>query len=141
MVIEEISVLHFLFASPNTQDKNAFGSIEGLDSVCEDTFSVVLSSRKELEILLSLLGVDDFVVEDLPNSEDFYDVIDISQHKFPELSESGFDQFYEQWLLKTGREPNMDEYGQLIFIQGQAQKWNQRSNRVILNEKDCNFKI
>ena len=123
-------MLHFVFASPNTKDENAFDSVEELYSVCEETFSVALSSSKELEILLSLLGVDD-----LPNSEDFSNFIDVSKYKLPELSESGFDKLYEQWLLKTGRETNMDEYGQLIFIQGKAQEWNQRSNRIILNEK------
>jgi len=135
MTNKEVTMLHFVFASPNTKDKNAFDSIEELYNECEETFSVALSNSKELEILLSLLGIDDFVVEDLSNSEDFSNFIDISKYKLPELSESGFDKFYEQWLLKTDRETNMDEYGQLIFIQGKAQKWNQRPNRIILNEK------
>ena len=135
MTNKEVTMLHFVFASPNTKDKNAFDSIEELYNECEETFSVALSNSKELEILLSLLGIDDFVVEDLSNSEDFSNFIDISKYKLPELSESGFDKFYEQWLLKTDRETNMDEYGQLIFIQGKAQEWNQRPNIIILNEK------
>ncbi|UJB70427.1 hypothetical protein HRE53_04785 [Acaryochloris sp. 'Moss Beach'] len=135
MAFEERSVLHFLFASPNTSDRSVFYSIEDWDNVCEGILDIALSSIKELEILLSLLGINDFVIENLPNSEYFSGLIDISQYKIPEFNETDFDQFYELWLSKTGRESNMDEYGQLIFIQGEARKWNQRLCKVILIEK------
>jgi hypothetical protein len=96
---------------------------------------VTLNSNNELEILLGLLGVDGFIEESLPNSIYFSNVIDLSQFKFPELSIEEFDELYESWLSKTARESSMDEYGQLIFIQGQAQKWNQRRNKVVLCER------
>ena len=126
---------HYLFASPNTQDRNILNSIETLDSGCEDFFDVALSSKKELEILLGLLGIEDTLEESLPNSEDFASVIDLSQFKIPELSKEEFDGFYELWLSKTGRESSMDEYGQLIFIQGQAHQWNKRPSKVVLSEQ------
>jgi hypothetical protein len=128
-------VLHYLFASPNASDRNVLNSIEALDDACEDFFDVALSSRKELEILFSLLRIESFVEEELPTSEDFSSLIDFSHCKLPEFSKQEFDEFYELWLSKTGRESNMDEYGQLIFVQGQAQKWNSRPCKVVLCEK------
>lgn len=135
MAFEKRSVLHFLFASPNISDRSIFYSIEDWDNTCEGIFDIALSSIKELEILLSLLGINEFSMKNLPNNRYFSGVIDISQYKIPELNKTDFDQFYEVWLSKTGRESNMDEYGQLIFIQGEARKWNQRPYKVILIEK------
>lgn len=126
---------HYLFASPNTSNRRTLDSIESLDDACEDFFSVALSSKKELEILLELLGLERIDEESLPNSEDFSSVIDLSRLKLPEYNTEEFDQFYALWLSKTGRESGMDEYGQLTFIQGQAKKWNQRQCKVVLSEK------
>lgn len=126
---------HYLFTSLNTLDRTVLNSIEALGGVCEDFYDVTLSGKKELTILLGLLGINNYVEESLPSSEDFSSIIDLSQFKIPELSEEEFIQFYESWLSKTGRESSMDEYGQLIFIQGQASEWNKRLSKVILTEQ------
>lgn len=126
---------HYVFASPDILEKYTFDSIEALDGVCEDYYSVVLSSSQQLELLLKLLGIEGYQKVELPESKDFEGVIDISANKFPELSKDGFEEFYEKWLLESGRDNNMDEYGQLTSILGQANIWNQRPYKVVLSER------
>ncbi|MBU1391162.1 MAG: hypothetical protein KJ856_21385 [Gammaproteobacteria bacterium] len=126
---------HYVFASPDILEKCTFDSIEALDDVCEDFYSVVLSGSQQLELLLKLWGIEGYQKVELPESEDFESVIDISANKFPELSKDGFDDFYERWILESGRDSNMDEYGQLTFILGQANIWNQRPYKVVLSER------
>jgi hypothetical protein len=128
-------VQHYIFASPNTKDRCVLNSIESLESVCDEFFDVALSGKKELEILLALLGIGSVIEESLPASEDFSSLIDLSEFNIPELDKDEFDALYESWLIKTGRESNMDEYGQLIFIQGRAKSWNKRPIKVVLIEK------
>ena len=126
---------NYLFASPNSFDEKIFSSIESLDSACEEYFSVSLSSKKEFDVLLNLLGIFDFIEENLPNSNDFSNRINISNYRLPEFNQEEFNEFYDSWLLKTGRESSMDEYGQLVFILGKFQEWNQRLNKVVLKER------
>ena len=67
---------HYIFASPNTKDRCVLNSIESLESVCDEFFDVALSGKKELEILLALLGIGSVIEESLPASEDFSSLID-----------------------------------------------------------------
>ena len=83
-------------------------------------------------MLFELLGVTDVVEESLPDSEDFESVIDLSTSKLPEFSAEEFDAFYKKWLARSGRESDMDEYGQLIFLQSYAKKWNKNLHIVVL---------
>ena len=126
---------HYLFVSPNILDESSLESIEALGSVCEDFYSVVLSNSQQLEMLLKLLGIEGYEQVVLSRSEDFESLIDLSGYKIPELSKDEFDEFYDKWLLESGRESNMDEYGQLVFIYGQASIWNQRQYKAVLSEK------
>jgi hypothetical protein len=126
---------HYLFASSGALDRETFHSIEALNSVCDEFFDVSLSSKKELELLFELLGIADVLEENLPSSEDFISVFDISKSKLPEFSAAEFDEFYVKWLARSGRESDMDEYGQLVFLQGYAKKWNKNLHKVVLSEK------
>ncbi len=112
-------------------------SVESLIDDCgfENIFGVGLSSHKELEILLHFLGVADFVEESLPHNKIYSSVINLSSFKLPEFNQDDFDTFYQLWLAETGRENSMDEYGQLLFIQGLATRWDQRPYKVILSER------
>lgn len=125
----------YIFASSNALNDEALNSIEALDNICDDFFEIVLSSKAELNILLDLLGIKSVVEQELAASEDFEILYDYSETMLPELSTEDFDRFYEKWLQKTGRESDMDEYGQLTFIQGQAASWNKRTKRFVLLAK------
>lgn len=122
----------YVFASPVTLDREAFNSVATLENVCNEFFDVSLSGARELELLFELLGVADVAEESLPDSEDFNSVIDLSTSKLPEFSTEEFDAFYGEWLARSGRESDMDEYGQLIFLQGYAKKWNENLHIVVL---------
>jgi len=135
MATQESIVQNYLFASPNSFDEEVFKSIESLEDACEEHFSVSLSSKKEFEVLLNLLGIFDFIEENLLNSNDFSKKINISNNRLLEFNQEEFNQFYDSWLLKTGRESSMDEYGQLVFILGKFQEWNQKLNKVVLKER------
>jgi hypothetical protein len=126
---------HFLFASTNNADEKNFNSMEALSEACEEFSVVTLSNNKELELLFDLLGIDNSQEKFLLNSEDFISVIDISKSKLPELDLTEFDKLYDTWLKISGRESTMDEYGQLVFLQSQAKKWNQMTYKFVLSEK------
>ncbi len=84
---------------------------------------------------MSLLGIRPLTKTSLPANEDFSVLFDYSASLLPQLDGADFDAFYGEWLRKSGRESTMDEYGQLIFLQGRATNWNTRSSRFILLEK------
>lgn len=101
---------------------------------CEEYFSVVLDSDDELRMLMELLGVTCLKETSLTSNEDFSSVFDYSVQRLPQLSKEDFDKLYDEWLRKSGRESTMDEYGQLIFLQGLADAWNMMASRFVLCE-------
>ena len=46
-----------------------------------------------------------------------------------------FELFYKKWIEISGRENNMDEFGNLIFLQGMSPKWNKMTHRLIVKEQ------
>jgi len=126
----------YIFASTDTSIENASKSIEALDEVTDDFFEVVLSSAKEFEVLLNLLGISDAIKQiELQQSDDFNALYDYSSNSLPEMTIEDFDEFYQAWLNQSGRDTDMDEYGQLIFLQGQASNWNKNEYRFVLQAK------
>jgi hypothetical protein len=125
----------FIFASSNSVSEKDFASLVTFDDNFGEWFEVVLANEKELEMLFSLLGVDRIQKITLTDSEDFEKLYDYSQLSLPEYNIEQFDSFYENWLEMTGRESDMDEYGQLIFIQGHAVEWNKNAKRIVLQAK------
>jgi hypothetical protein len=125
----------FVFAASDNIDAKDFGSLVTFDDKFEEWFEVVLANENELFTLFGLLGIDRIEGKNLNNSEDFEKLYDYSSYKLPEFSEQQFDGFYDEWLKHSGRESDMDEYGQLIFIQGHAAKWNKNANRIVLQTK------
>lgn len=128
-------MLSYIFASSNDSIEKVTGSIEALDEACTDFFEVVLSNESEFNILMGLLGLEGSAKVELSKSTDFSVSYDYSASLLPEQSTEEFDEFYELWLKKTGRDSSMDEYGQLVFIQGHASLWNKRINRFVLQAK------
>jgi hypothetical protein len=125
----------YIFATSNTQSFSAPSSLEALLESGNECFAVVLENDEELKVLMSLLGVKDLTEKPLASNNDFSALFDYSESQLPQLSEKDFDVFYEEWLIRSGRESNMDEYGQLVFLQGRAADWNKKSNRFVLREK------
>ncbi len=79
------------------------------------------------------MNIDDPLEQKL-NSSEFDKKWNISSYKLPELNEEQFDTFYQDWIRQSGRENTMDEFGQLIFLQGLTPKWNQLAHRLVVRE-------
>lgn len=124
----------YVFAVSNRPVIEASASLEAMVENCEEYFPVALEHDHELRLLMGLLGVT-FLAEILFSSnEDFSAVFDYSGQQLPQLSKADFDTLYEEWLRRSGRETSMDEYGQLIFLQGRANDWNKMAHRFVLCE-------
>ncbi|MRW90868.1 hypothetical protein GJ699_12785 [Duganella sp. FT80W] len=124
----------YVFAGSNNPIMTVYASLEAMTESGEEYFHVVLENDDELRILMSLLGVERLPMTMLSSNEDFTSVFDYSAYPLPELSKDEFDAFYDEWLRRSGRETSMDEYGQLIFLQGRASSWNKMANRFVLCE-------
>ncbi|MFA6246745.1 MAG: hypothetical protein WC615_07385 [Mucilaginibacter sp.] len=115
-------------------DQFSIGTLDDLEkfiAIYPDFQTVMLADENELTLLLKLMGMPEFVSQNLNNS-DFSKFWDLSGFKLPELDNQQFDKFYENWIQKSHRENNMDEYGNLIFLQGLSTKWNKLKYRLIV---------
>jgi len=100
-----------------------------------DFFDVSLNSERELETLLTSIGIEIPNKIALEGNDDFDALYDFSNQRINEFSKEEFDSFYDAWIMSTQRDNSMDEYGQLVFILGQASLWNKKSRKIILREK------
>jgi hypothetical protein len=126
---------NYIFASSNEPILLAASSFENMARVCGGFFMVSLENDKELELLMCLLGINTLAKTALPNNKNFSAFIDFSRSQLPELDGNAFNTFYDAWLNKSGRNSTMDEYGQLVFLQGLAANWNSKSYWFVLLEK------
>lgn len=124
----------YVFAVSNRPIAAVCTSLEAMCENCEEYFSVVLDDDNELKALMELLGVCRLEETSLTSNKDFSSVFDYSSQRLPQLSKVDFDMLYDEWLCKSGRESTMDEYGQLIFLQGRADAWNMMASRFVLCE-------
>ena len=133
--VVEARIQTYLFASSNDPSATASLSIEALmAAACAEFFSVMLASDDELELLMGLLGIEPLRSISLRSNTEFLALFDYSDKFLPQMTQEDFDVFYEKWLRLTHRDSNMDEYGQLLFLQGRAASWNQMASRFILRE-------
>ena len=126
---------HYIFTAFDTTRFLALPSVEELLESDEGCFSVALKDDDELKVLMGLLGVKELTQKQLTSNQDFSALFDYSSSQLPLLNKEDFDAFYDKWLLVSGRESTMDEYGQLVFLQGRAMDWNKVSYRFVLREK------
>jgi hypothetical protein len=124
----------YVFAVSNGPVTVASASTEAMIENCEEYFAVALDSDDELSTLIGLLGLTLPPETSLSPNLDFSFVIDYSEQRLPQLTEDDFDKFYDEWLRRSGRESSMDEYGQLLFLQGRADAWNKMASRFVLCE-------
>nr|WP_315482081.1 hypothetical protein [uncultured Undibacterium sp.] len=124
-------MISYIFASCEEKLNN-----ENLDKVFDnftDINNIVLENKRELAILLNLLSLQ--LPEPSILSGDFEYQFDLSTQRMKEFNQESFDEFYDHWIKLTNRESSMDEYGQLAFINGNANTWNKRLCRYILQER------
>ena len=112
----------------------SFEDVETFVASFPDFQTVVLEDELELQSLSELLVIDSFA-NLKPQETDFVKYWDISESKLPVLNEEEFSNLYDKWLNITGRVGNMDEFGNLIFLQGITKEWNRMKFRFIVKEK------
>lgn len=127
--------MNFNFIAGNKLDLNSFEDIEKFADDFPDFQTVVINDENELKILLKLMNIHDIAPSELKTPE-FSKYWDLSSFLLPELNEEQFDQFYEAWIQKSNRSNNMDEYGNLIFLQGLSSKWNKMNYRLVVKENN-----
>ena len=70
---------------------------------------------------------------DLPGIDDVENSWVLSQ-EIKHFDDSEFDVFYQEWLQQTGRDNNMDEYGQLLHLNSFGVTLNQANHKIVLQE-------
>ncbi len=126
--------MSFNFIAGNRFELNDFKDINKFIDIYPDFQTVTLGGENELQLLLELIGIEEFRYHELIDSE-FSRYWDLSAFKLPEFNEEQFDRFYQDWIDRSHRNNSMDEYGSLIFLQGLSLKWNKLNYRLILQEK------
>ena len=122
----------YIFSFGHKFDIESFDNILTFADAYPDFFEVCLDNEIQFSMLMQVLELS--IPEAIClNSEEFDSVMDISNQWLPEFTEVEFDLFYSKWLEETGRDNNMDEYGQFIFLQGVSSKMNKAPNRFILS--------
>ncbi|MDO5981753.1 hypothetical protein [Flavivirga spongiicola] len=124
---------NYNFIASDNFDLADFNELDKFVDSFPDFQTVSLNNDNELEKLLELMKISNYSELEIPASE-FQRYWDISTSKLPEFNETEFDEFYELWLTKSERMNNMDEYGQLIFLQRLSLDWNTRKYRMIVKE-------
>ncbi len=123
----------FIFTAGGNFSESTFNCIDKFCEVFPESFAVSLDNEIQLNQLLNLIGLNKPVKKMLLDSKFEY-YYDFSTQKITEFSNEEFEKFYTKWLTETNRENSMDEYGQLIFILGQARSWNQEQHILVLHE-------
>ena len=125
--------MHFNFVASDTFDLSVLNSVERFVDHFPDFQTVWLADENELKLLLDLMNIGEIVEHELKNAA-FSKYWDVSKFNFPELDNDQFDDFYARWLERSRRDNNMDEYGNLIFLQGLSANWNILNFRLIVEE-------
>ena len=125
--------MNFIFIASDNFNLNDFKDAEKFADAFPDFQTVVLKNEQELYLLLKLIGIEKIDAHELKASE-FTKFWNISEYYLPEFNEEEFDMFYKKWLAVSGRENNIDEFGNLIFLQGMSPKWNKKTYRLVVKE-------
>lgn len=125
--------MNFNFIAGDFFDLKDFKDIETFVDAYPDFQTVVLKNESELALLLKTMGIEIIKPQELKELE-FSKYWDLSNFHLPEYDEEQFEVFYNKWLAKSGRDNNMDEFGNLIFLQGLSRNWNQLKHRIIVKE-------
>ena len=127
--------MNFNFIASDNFQLTDLGNIEKFADKFPEYQLVTLNDEIELELLLKLLGFDDYKTHQV-DYRNFSKYWDLSDFRLPEFDKKGFDNFYAKWIDKSKRQNNMNEYGSLIFLEGLSKKWNRLNYRLIIKEKE-----
>ena len=126
--------MNFFFIASDNFNLNDFKDVEKFADAFPDFQTVVLKNEQELNLLLKLIGIKKTDAHELKASA-FTKYWNISECYLPEFNDEEFELFYKKWLAVTGRDNNMDEFGNLIFLQGMSPKWNKMTYRLIVKNQ------
>ena len=126
-------MMNFNFIASDNFELTDLNDIEKFVDRFPDFQTVTFKDENQLRLLLDLIGIKNPPVEILDKFE-FEKIWNLSDFKLPEYNEEQFDNFYREWLRISGRNNNMDEYGNLIFLQGLSTQWNKMKSRLIVKE-------
>ena len=127
-------MMNFNFIASDDFDLNNFKYVEKFVDAYPDFQTVVLNDEEELNLLLKLIGIERLDSCEIKSTE-FTKYWNLSEFHLPEFKEEEFELFYKKWIEISGRENNMDEFGNLIFLQGMSPKWNKMTHRLIVKEQ------
>lgn len=128
--------MNFIFIASDNFDLNDLKDVEIFVDSYPDFQTVTLNDEKELNLLLKHIGIERLDPYEI-RSIDFTKYWNLSEYHLPEFNEEEFELFYEKWIEISGKENNMDEFGNLMFLQGMSPKWNKRTYRLIVKESSC----
>ena len=127
-------MMNFNFIASDDFDLNNFKDVEKFVDAYPDFQTVVLNDEEELNLLLKHIGIERLDSCEIKSTE-FTKYWNLSEFHLPEFKEEEFELFYKKWIEISGRENNMDEFGNLIFLQGMSPKWNKMTHRLIVKEQ------
>lgn len=127
-------MVFFNFAAIDQFKLDDLNTVETFVDNYPDFQTVALTDEDEFITLLELIGIHQVDCQEL-KSPVFSTYWDLSKFNFPEFNRHEFDEFYKNWLQKTNRDSNMDEFGMLIFLEGLSPEWNRRRYRIVVKDK------
>lgn len=125
---------NYLFLSSRVSINFEIIKVEDLTNLYPDFQSVALESEEELKILFDLLGWKEIEGQETSNSA-YTKYWDLSKYRLPEIDVNEYDDIFEEWIQKTNKESNMNEYGNLIFLLGKNIEWNKLNYKYVVKEK------
>lgn len=125
--------MHFYFIAADHFDLKFLDTVESFVDAFGDFQTVWLKDESELILLFTLMGLPAVIASETDNPL-FPKIWSLSGFKLPELNSEQFDLFYDDWVKKTGRANDMNEYGSLLFLQGLSFQWNKLKYRLVIKE-------
>ena len=120
-------MIHFSFVPLDELNSEILNSLEKRYEL-EDVLT--LDTSEELQIFVELLGAG-LVKSSFENLQEV-DLSWLITGTLKYFNESDFESFYQKWIGLTGRDNNMDEYGQLICFNSCVGKLNKATHKVVL---------
>jgi hypothetical protein len=120
-------LIHFSFLPLKKFTTDILNSLE-MRYELEEVIS--LSSVDELKLFISLFGAK--LTQSALSEVENVDVIWVLSGKFKVLSEVELDSFYQDWLRKSQRDNNMDEFCQLVSFNSFLITLNKGKHKVVL---------
>jgi len=139
-ILDDLSELFMdlMFVATDTIDKEVFLNDDRLFSIyLVDEMGIESSYIDNLDnliLLLNFLSNTNMSLTELTSSVD-RKVYDLTLYKNNCISTDTLDQEYQNWLSESGRENNMDEYGNLIGIVSYLKRNEDNKHLVLITEK------